>query len=45
MASAAELVMGKTDRVPVAVITDFKYENKQGTAKEMIRKRKYDIFR
>lgn len=45
MASAAELVMGKTDRVPVAVITDFKYENKQGTAKEMIRKRKYDLFR
>src|SRR5574341_277668 len=45
MASAAELVMGKTDAVPVVIITDFKYENKQGTAKEMIRKRKYDLFR
>jgi len=45
IASAAELVMGKTDRVPVAIITDFKYENKQGTAKQLIRKRKYDLFR
>ncbi len=45
MASAAELVMGKTDAVPVAIITDFKYTNKQGTAQELIRKRKYDLFR
>lgn len=45
IASAAELVMGKTDGVPITIITDFKYENKQGTAKELIRKRQYDIFR
>ncbi|MGH9922782.1 MAG: coenzyme F420-0:L-glutamate ligase [Nitrososphaerales archaeon] len=45
MASAAELVMGKTDATPVVIITDFKYENKQGSAKDLIRKRKYDLFR
>lgn len=45
MASAAELVMGKIDGVPIAIITDFKYENRQGSAKELIRKRKYDLFR
>ncbi len=45
MASAAELVMGKTDAVPVVIITDFKYDNKQGSAKDLLRKRKYDLFR
>jgi coenzyme F420-0:L-glutamate ligase/coenzyme F420-1:gamma-L-glutamate ligase len=45
IASAAELVMGKTDSVPVVIITDFKYDNKHGSAKTLIRKRKYDLFR
>jgi len=45
MASAAELVMGKADRIPIAIIRGFIYENKQGSAKELIRKRKKDLFR
>lgn len=45
IASAAELVMGKVNRVPIAMIRDFMYENRQGSAKELIRKRKKDLFR
>jgi len=45
IASAAELVMGKVARVPIAVIRGFSYENKQGSAKELIRKREKDLFR
>lgn len=45
IASAAELVMGKVDRVPIAIIRGLLYEKKQGSAKELIRKRKKDLFR
>ncbi len=45
LASAAELVMGKTARAPIAIIRDYMYENKYGSAKELIRKRKNDLFR
>ena len=45
IASAAELVMGKFDRIPATIIRGFKYENKQGSAKELIRKREKDLFR
>lgn len=45
IASAAELVMGKTDRAPIAIIRDYMYENKHGSAKELIRRRKNDLFR
>ena len=46
LAGAAELVMGKTDSVPVAIIRgyDFKARPESG-AKILIRKRESDIFR
>ncbi|MFQ5969833.1 MAG: coenzyme F420-0:L-glutamate ligase [Nitrososphaerales archaeon] len=45
IASAAELVMGKFDRIPATIIRGCRYENKQGSAKELIRKREKDFFR
>ncbi len=45
IASAAELVMGKLDLIPVVIIRGLRYKNKQGSAKDLIRKRKNDIFR
>jgi coenzyme F420-0:L-glutamate ligase/coenzyme F420-1:gamma-L-glutamate ligase len=45
IASAAELVMGKTNHVPMAIIRGLVYENKKGSAKELIRDRNYDLFR
>jgi len=45
IASAAELVMGKTNHVPIAIIRGLAYENKKGSAKELIRDRNYDLFR
>jgi len=45
IAGAAELVMGKLDRVPVAIVRGYKYGNKQGSVKELIRKCGNDLFR
>jgi coenzyme F420-0:L-glutamate ligase/coenzyme F420-1:gamma-L-glutamate ligase len=45
LASAAELVMGKLDRVPVAVIRGYEYERAEGSAGEMIRPAERDLFR
>lgn len=45
IAGAEELVMGKLDRVPIAIVRGYKYANKQGSAKELIRKRGNDLFR
>lgn len=45
LASAAELVMGKLDRVPVAVIRGYAYTPGEGTAREMIRPPDKDLFR
>jgi coenzyme F420-0:L-glutamate ligase/coenzyme F420-1:gamma-L-glutamate ligase len=45
IASAAELVMGKLDLIPVVIIRGLRYKNKQGSAKDLIRKRKNDLFR
>lgn len=45
IASAAELVMGKLDRIPAAIIRGLSYKNKQGSSKELIRKRRNDLFR
>jgi coenzyme F420-0:L-glutamate ligase/coenzyme F420-1:gamma-L-glutamate ligase len=45
LASAAELVMGKLDRVPVAVIRGFGYEPGAGSARELLRKPELDLFR
>ena len=45
LASAAELVMGKLDRVPVAVIRGYAYTPGDGKATEMIRPPDKDLFR
>jgi len=38
-------VMGKSDRVPVALIRGYKYPKGRGSVKEMIRPRDLDLFR
>jgi coenzyme F420-0:L-glutamate ligase/coenzyme F420-1:gamma-L-glutamate ligase len=46
MASAAELAMGKTDRVPVAIVRGYLFkESADSNAKEMIRAKDDDMFR
>ncbi len=45
IASAAELVMGKADRIPVAVVRGLRYEKGESSAKELLRTRKNDLFR
>jgi coenzyme F420-0:L-glutamate ligase/coenzyme F420-1:gamma-L-glutamate ligase len=45
LASAAELVMGKLDRVPVALIRGFSYKRARGKAKDIIRPAERDLFR
>ncbi len=45
LASAAELVMGKVDRVPVAVIRGYSYTPVEGNARTLIRDSATDMFR
>ncbi len=45
LASAAELVMGKISRVPVALIRGFKYNTGGGSGQAMIRPAAEDLFR
>ena len=45
LASAAELVMGKADRVPVAIIRGFVPAAPQGTGQDLIRPKELDLFR
>lgn len=45
LACAAELVMGKLNKVPVAIIRGVKYEKGEGRAKELVRRPTRDIFR
>ncbi|HEY7125114.1 MAG TPA: coenzyme F420-0:L-glutamate ligase [Ktedonobacterales bacterium] len=45
LASAAELVMGKLDRVPVAVIRGYAYTPGEGNAQSLIRNAANDLFR
>lgn len=45
IASAAELVMGKTDGVPVALLRGCPVEPSEGTAAELIRPEAEDLFR
>jgi len=45
LASAAELVMAKSDRVPVAVIKGCKYSVDDGSARVLIRPLKDDLFK
>jgi coenzyme F420-0:L-glutamate ligase/coenzyme F420-1:gamma-L-glutamate ligase len=45
LAAAAELVMGKMDRVPVAVVRGYPYTHGEGGAKQMLRPPERDLFR
>jgi coenzyme F420-0:L-glutamate ligase/coenzyme F420-1:gamma-L-glutamate ligase len=45
LAGAAELVMGKLDQVPVAVIRGYRYEPGPGSARELLRDPSMDLFR
>ena len=45
LASAAELVMRKSDGVPVAIIRGLNYSSTEGSAKELIRPEQEDLFR
>jgi coenzyme F420-0:L-glutamate ligase / coenzyme F420-1:gamma-L-glutamate ligase len=45
IAAASELVMGKSDGIPVAVIRGYSYPKGNGTSKDLVRPRKMDLFR
>jgi coenzyme F420-0:L-glutamate ligase/coenzyme F420-1:gamma-L-glutamate ligase len=45
LASTAELVMGKTQGVPVALIRGFDYPEGEGKGRQILRSRKKDLFR
>lgn len=45
LAAAAELVMGKTRKIPVAVVRGFSYREGEGSGREMIRPAERDLFR
>jgi coenzyme F420-0:L-glutamate ligase/coenzyme F420-1:gamma-L-glutamate ligase len=45
LASAAELVMGKLDRVPVALIRGYPYAPGEGNARQLVRAPEKDLFR
>ena len=44
LASTAELVMNKTDRIPVAIIRGYSYPKGDGSAKDLIRPPELDMF-
>ncbi|HEY7506784.1 MAG TPA: coenzyme F420-0:L-glutamate ligase [Nitrososphaera sp.] len=46
IASAAELVMGKSERVPVAIVRGYRFEKaSDATIRDLIRPKKSDLFR
>ncbi|MCC6176957.1 MAG: coenzyme F420-0:L-glutamate ligase [Chloroflexi bacterium] len=45
LASAAELAMGKLDRVPAAVVRGYAYEPGEGHSRELVRPAELDLFR
>jgi coenzyme F420-0:L-glutamate ligase/coenzyme F420-1:gamma-L-glutamate ligase len=45
LAAAAELVMGKLDRVPVAVVRGYRYDAGPGSSRELLRDPNLDLFR
>jgi coenzyme F420-0:L-glutamate ligase/coenzyme F420-1:gamma-L-glutamate ligase len=45
IASAAELVMGKADGIPVAIVSGYAYEAREASGKELIRPPENDLFR
>ncbi|MDO8616480.1 MAG: coenzyme F420-0:L-glutamate ligase [Dehalococcoidia bacterium] len=45
LAGAAELVMGKLDQVPVAIVRGYAYPRGEGTARQIVRDPEKDLFR
>jgi coenzyme F420-0:L-glutamate ligase/coenzyme F420-1:gamma-L-glutamate ligase len=45
LASAAELVMGKLDRVPAAIVRGYSYTPAEGAATQLVRPPEKDLFR
>ncbi len=45
LAAAAELVMGKTDAVPVAIVRNYPYEAGSGSTRELLMEPGRDLFR
>lgn len=46
LAAAAELVMGKIDRVPAALVRGYQYQSSEtATARQLIRDPRFDLFR
>lgn len=45
LAAAAELAMGKLDRVPVAIIRGYEYPRGEGSAQQILRAAEKDLFR
>lgn len=45
LAAAAELVMGKVDKVPVAIIRGYHYTSSQGKTRDLVRPPEQDLFR
>ena len=45
LAAAAELVMGKTERVPAVVIRGYRAEGEPGTGRDLVRPAELDLFR
>jgi coenzyme F420-0:L-glutamate ligase / coenzyme F420-1:gamma-L-glutamate ligase len=44
IAGAAELVMGKLDAIPVAIVRGYAYDRGEGSAQEIIREMAMDLF-
>jgi len=45
LASSAELVMGKLNNIPIALIRGYNYRKKEGNIKRLIRRAEKDLFR
>lgn len=45
LAAAAELVMNKSDGIPVAIIRGYPYRGERGSARELVRPGRQDLFR
>ena len=45
IAAAAELVMGKVDGVPAAIVRGYRYRRGDGGTGELLRSRSTDLFR
>lgn len=45
LAAAAELVMGKTDAIPAAIVRNYGYETDSGTARDLLMEPERDLFR